>query len=323
MTLAHPFRGLVDKSEPEGQPLGLRRPHAPRRITLPTRRAPASSTPPPPTATTTMCSAASTASPMTLQRHGGQLLSATDLPLFGGKAIFTPEGKEGPANVEVIKALHAAGALFAKAKLRHSYPHSWRSKAPVIYRNTPQWFVAIDKPLEDGLSNHGSSIRERALNSIDRLVKWTPQSGRNRLYSMIENRPDWVLSRQRAWGVPLTCFVRRRDDGSRRAPARPRPSTPASSRPSRPRAPTPGSPTARPSGSSAPSTTRPNGAKSPTSSTSGSTRARPTPSRSATATTACAPPRSTSRAPTSTAAGSSPRCSRPAAPWAARPTRRC
>ncbi len=137
-----------------------------------------------------------------------------DLPLFGGQTIFTPEGKEGPANVSVIKALHAAGALFAKAKLRHSYPHSWRSKAPVIYRNTPQWFVAIDKPLEDGLSNHGASIRERALNSIDRLVKWTPQSGRNRLYSMIENRPDWVLSRQRAWGVPLTCFVRRRDDGT-------------------------------------------------------------------------------------------------------------
>jgi isoleucyl-tRNA synthetase len=80
-----------------------------------------------------------------------------DLPLFGGQTIFTPEGKEGPANVSVIKALHAAGALFAKAKLRHSYPHSWRSKAPVIYRNTPQWFVAIDKPLEDGLSNHGAA----------------------------------------------------------------------------------------------------------------------------------------------------------------------
>jgi isoleucyl-tRNA synthetase len=132
-----------------------------------------------------------------------------DLPLFGGQAILTPEGKEGPANVSVIKALHAAGALFAKGRLRHSYPHSWRSKAPLIYRNTPQWFVAIDKPLDDGKGQYGATIRTRALTSIDRLVQWTPQSGRNRLYSMIEARPDWVLSRQRAWGVPLTCFTRR------------------------------------------------------------------------------------------------------------------
>ncbi|HMO07171.1 MAG TPA: isoleucine--tRNA ligase [Paracoccaceae bacterium] len=132
-----------------------------------------------------------------------------DLPLFGGQHIITPEGKEGPANVSVIKALHGAGALFAKAKLRHSYPHSWRSKAPVIYRNTPQWFVAIDRPLDDGMGEHGQTIRERALNSIDHLVQWTPQTGRNRLHSMVEHRPDWVLSRQRAWGVPLTCFVKK------------------------------------------------------------------------------------------------------------------
>ncbi len=131
-----------------------------------------------------------------------------DLPLFGGQAILTPEGKEGPANVSVIKALHAAGALFAKGKLRHSYPHSWRSKAPLIFRNTPQWFVAIDKALDDGMSGYGETIRTRALNSINQLVEWTPVTGRNRLYSMIEARPDWVLSRQRAWGVPLTCFVK-------------------------------------------------------------------------------------------------------------------
>ncbi len=98
--------------------------------------------------------------------------------------------------------------------MTHSYPHSWRSKAPVIYRNTPQWFVAIDKPLDDGMDTFGRSIRERALSSIDRLVQWTPISGRNRLFSMIEARPDWVLSRQRAWGVPLTCFVRRQPDGT-------------------------------------------------------------------------------------------------------------
>jgi len=131
-----------------------------------------------------------------------------DLPLFGGQHIILPDGKEGPANVSVIKQLAYAGALLGKGKMKHSYPHSWRSKAPVIYRNTPQWFVAIDKPLDDGMSTYGETIRTRALTSIDQLVNWTPKTGRNRLYSMIENRPDWVLSRQRAWGVPLTCFVK-------------------------------------------------------------------------------------------------------------------
>jgi isoleucyl-tRNA synthetase len=132
-----------------------------------------------------------------------------NLPLFGGQHIITPDGKEGPANVSVIKQLAYSGALFAKGKLKHSYPHSWRSKAPVIYRNTPQWFVAIDKPLDDGMSSYGDTIRKRALNSINQLVTWTPATGRNRLHSMIEARPDWVLSRQRAWGVPLTCFVKK------------------------------------------------------------------------------------------------------------------
>jgi isoleucyl-tRNA synthetase len=133
----------------------------------------------------------------------------TSLPLFGGQAIITPEGKEGPANVSVIKQLAYTGALFAKGKVKHSYPHSWRSKAPLIYRNTPQWFVAIDKSLDDGLSTYGDTIRKRALNSINQLVTWTPVTGRNRLHSMIEARPDWVLSRQRAWGVPLTAFVKK------------------------------------------------------------------------------------------------------------------
>src|SRR6056300_1127326 len=105
--------------------------------------------------------------------------------------------------------MHGAGALFGKAKLKHSYPHSWRSKAPLIYRNTPQWFAAIDRAVGDGQDSYGKTIRERALTSIDQLVKWTPATGRNRLYSMIEARPDWVLSRQRAWGVPLTCFVKK------------------------------------------------------------------------------------------------------------------
>ncbi|NHF73894.1 isoleucine--tRNA ligase [Paracoccus xiamenensis] len=132
-----------------------------------------------------------------------------DLPIFGGEAIIQPDGKDGPANVSVIKNLAWAGKLLAKGKVKHSYPHSWRSKAPLIYRNTPQWFAAIDKDLGDGMDEYGKTIRSRALTSIDQLVKWTPQTGRNRIFSMVENRPDWVLSRQRAWGVPLTTFVKK------------------------------------------------------------------------------------------------------------------
>ena len=131
-----------------------------------------------------------------------------DLPFFGGKAILKPNGKEGNANSAIIDKLVEVGGLLARGKIKHSYPHSWRSKAPVIYRNTPQWFAAIDKVVGDGLDMHGKTIRERALTEIDN-VNWTPKSGRNRLHSMMEARPDWVLSRQRAWGVPLTCFTRK------------------------------------------------------------------------------------------------------------------
>jgi isoleucyl-tRNA synthetase len=131
-----------------------------------------------------------------------------DLPFFGGKAILKPNGKEGNANGAIIEKLAEVGGLLARGKIKHSYPHSWRSKAPVIYRNTPQWFAAVDKPVNDGQDTYGKTIRERALTSIDELVTWTPPTGRNRLYSMIEARPDWVLSRQRAWGVPLTCFTK-------------------------------------------------------------------------------------------------------------------
>ncbi|MDJ0857934.1 MAG: isoleucine--tRNA ligase [Dinoroseobacter sp.] len=131
------------------------------------------------------------------------------LPFFGGEVIITPKGKEGKANTAVIDKLVEAGAMLARGRITHSYPHSWRSKAPVIFRNTPQWFAAIDRTVGDGQDSYGTTIRERALRSIDELVTWTPQTGRNRLYSMIEARPDWVLSRQRAWGVPLTCFVKK------------------------------------------------------------------------------------------------------------------
>lgn len=131
------------------------------------------------------------------------------LPFFGGTKILKPNGKEGDANKAVIDKLIEVGGLIARGKIKHSYPHSWRSKAPVIYRNTPQWFASVDKPVGDGQDEYGTTIRERALRSIDELVTWTPQTGRNRLYSMIEARPDWVLSRQRAWGVPLTCFTKK------------------------------------------------------------------------------------------------------------------
>ncbi len=131
-----------------------------------------------------------------------------DLPFFGGKYILSRKGGEGDANKTVIDKLVEVGGLLARGKIKHSYPHSWRSKAPVIYRNTPQWFVAIDKTVGDGKDQFGKTIRKRALTEIDN-VDWTPKTGRNRLYAMIESRPDWVLSRQRAWGVPLTCFVKK------------------------------------------------------------------------------------------------------------------
>ena len=132
-----------------------------------------------------------------------------DLPLFGGQHVILADGKEGPANVSNIKQMAYAGALLAKGRVKHSYPHSWRSKAPVIFRNTPQWFAAIDEKLDDGFGEFGDTIRKRALTSIEDLVEFTPVSGKNRLHSMIEHRPDWVLSRQRAWGVPLTCFTKK------------------------------------------------------------------------------------------------------------------
>jgi len=135
---------------------------------------------------------------------------AAHVPAFAGRCILTPEGKDGDANGAVIKELIAHGKLLAKGLLRHSYPHSWRSKAPVIFRATPQWFVAIDKPFSNmGEGMNGRTLRELALAAIEE-TRWYPPRGRNRIGAMVEGRPDWVLSRQRAWGVPLAIFVEKK-----------------------------------------------------------------------------------------------------------------
>jgi isoleucyl-tRNA synthetase len=131
------------------------------------------------------------------------------VPLFGGLAVLETEGKKagrfGPANEAVTKALIEAGTLLARGRLEHSYPHSWRSKAPVIFRNTPQWFIRLDEPLADE-AHAGRTLRETALGAIDQTA-FFPEAGRNRIRGMVESRPDWLISRQRAWGSPLAMFV--------------------------------------------------------------------------------------------------------------------
>ena len=104
------------------------------------------------------------------------------------------------ANEIIINKLEEVGSLIHKEVISHSYPHCWRCKNPVIFRATPQWFIAMDAILEGG-----NTLRGEALKEIER-VKWIPSYGQNRIKSMVENRPDWCISRQRSWGVPITVF---------------------------------------------------------------------------------------------------------------------
>ena len=126
---------------------------------------------------------------------------------------LTGESIEGqliwPMQKKILAELEASGRLLSAKEFTHSYPISWRSKEKLIFRTTEQWFVALDKPIE---ALGGKTLREASLNRIygrngERGVQWVPEYGMNRIGSMIEGRPDWCISRQRAWGVPITVFV--------------------------------------------------------------------------------------------------------------------
>lgn len=113
----------------------------------------------------------------------------SDVAFFNGQFVFD-------ANAGIIDKLKSAGALLATQNIGHSYPHCWRCKRPVIFRATPQWFISMEK----------TGLRKKSLAEIDQ-VRWIPAWGRERIFGMIENRPDWCVSRQRSWGVPITvCY---------------------------------------------------------------------------------------------------------------------
>lgn len=124
------------------------------------------------------------------------------VPLFAGLAVYNQKGEMDQGNFAPLKAIDEAGNLLAKSSIRHEYPHSWRSKAPIIYRTTPQWFVALDKKI----AGSDKTLRETALQAI-KDTDWYPASGENRITAMIAGRGDWCLSRQRVWGVPIALFI--------------------------------------------------------------------------------------------------------------------
>jgi isoleucyl-tRNA synthetase len=120
-----------------------------------------------------------------VDNHGKYI---STLEFFGGQQVFA-------ANQSVIDKLTEVGALLQTSKISHSYPHCWRCKKPIIFRATEQWFISMK----------ANDLRGKALAAIDQ-VQWIPKWGRERIYGMIENRPDWCVSRQRSWGVPITAF---------------------------------------------------------------------------------------------------------------------